>query len=767
MLFEGLCCSSDCSLPMPLPSSFWPISLLMAASLSIAFTLPNIAVAQLDAGNTTLAYTYKARNLNPDDFGIEGRSWEAVLRKMNARFDEKPDDIGLLFQRAIAYREYGARRSLVLRRRDWKRSRLDFEALIERDSTFEDVLYQFAVLQRYDGHFDRALNLLNRQLALRSDQPHVYAALFRLYRQFIFERDQAEVASMFEGDSSSHAMFVRAELERKAGRLREADGMLSDLLQSLSGLPPQIVLLTRARLYYAMGMGNIAEAFVHQAISIIRNPSQARIVLEDFKYILNDEEINRYLTLEAPEEFQAFFSGVIERRNPARSEAVDRRLAEHYRRLLQAETQYAFYESREAYRVGDNARADKMADNDFPMAYWLNGEFGDKGLIFIRHGRPADIVGSVSEGTPFIESWRYLGPKMDFHFEGHANLASLIPTLPLDSDVLEARELWGGIYTRLASTVRLRDRGDKSAQDARVQMEFLNYGSELLDESIGYVQDGLTSDRHQWPDQMQHLPIPYFLAAFQGEDEQTDVEVYFSVPIGLVSNVLKDREQLEIEVGLSVHDMNWQEVYGSLETLKVSASRAKDAVAVDFVRFAALPDSYHVNLHIKIKDTEWLGSYQFDYSVPDYTSRPASSSLLISDLVPAFEVTPIDRPSRYAKKGLYLRTNPGRGYRREDPFFIYYEIYNLTYANTDLTHFDVTYTLQKENTGRRKGLFRRRASEPLISITYAMEGDAANVAEYGEIDMSAVPAGTYELIVTITDKNTGESTSNVRVIQLG
>ncbi len=224
---------------------------------------------------------------------------------------------------------------------------------------------------------------------------------------------------------------------------------------------------------------------------------------------------------------------------------------------------------------------------------------------------------------------------------------------------------------------------------------------------------------------------------------------------------------LGIEVGLAVHDMDWNEVHSSFETLDVKSNDALDAIAVDYIHFKALPDSYHVNLHVKIADTEWIGSYQFEYVVPDFERVGETPRLMISDLVPAVEITPIDRPSRYAKKGLYLRTNPGRGYRTTDPFFIYFEIYNLTFGSNDLTHFDVTYILQEPEEEGKRGLFRRRKeAETLLSVTYELEGESLNQVEYGEIDMNSVPAGVYELKVVVTDKNSGLETSNTRVIEL-
>ncbi len=751
--------------------------------------------SQQRAAYTYPAYTFKARNLKPADFGFEDRNWDAVLRHMNGRLDEHPDDSDLLFERAIAYREYGVRRALVLRNRDWKRSRQDFESLLQRDSSFNDVLYQYAILKRYDGEFDEARMLLQRQIALKPATSHAIVALFRLYQQVLHEADSTAAEAFIATLDQETVNFLHAMQARKTGRLRDADELLGMLIRNAllkktpvnnasvkrsRLLPLQPVLLARARTYYAMDEPAIAESFVKQAIASISNETAAWLVLEDFKHILDDAEVAAFFEIDTPEGWQSFFLALLRKRNPVRSERVDRRLAQHYRRLIEAEEKYAFYESREAYRVVNNVNKDRMADGDFPQAYWLNGEFGDKGLVFIRHGDPVDIVGSVTPGTPFIESWRYRVPALDFHFEGHGSLAELIPTLPVEADVLEARENWGGVYVRLASAARIKRDGGSFGRRRQNEMDLITYGNELLDESLDDVHAGLTTDRHQWDKSTRPLTVPHFIAAFQGDSSRvpaentlmfeqdenpTDVEVYFSVPIGLLSRALKDRERLGIEVGLAVHDRDWNEIYASFETLDVKSNNSLDAIAVDYIHFKALPDSYHVNLHVKIADTAWIGSYQFDYAVPDFESEGETPRLMISDVVPAVEITPIDRTSRYAKNGLYLRTNPGRGYRTTDPFFIYFEIYNLTFGSDDLTHFDVTYILQ-EPEGAKRGLFKRRKSEPLLSVTYELEGESLNQVEYGEIDMAAVPAGVYELKVVVTDRNSGLETSNSRVIEL-
>ena len=736
-------------------------SSLWASLIVLVWSVGNELTAQSSFLNAP--YTYKARNLRPADYGMSPKSWEGVLKICNARLKENPDDPETLLLRAVAYREYGVRRALLLRARDWKRSEADFATLFSIDSTFQDLHFQYGQLKRYKGEFEHALRLMHTQVDLRPELPYVAPALVRLYRQFLLEKDAEVVQTWLDAHPSGYATFFEAEMLRRSGQLLDADEKMSALLLNRRGLSYQPILLARARIYYALNRSDIAQSYVLQAIETIESEAEARLVAEDFKYIFTDDEADKFLSLNAPLDFKSFFYRLWEQRSPARSEDINRRLRAHYLRLWTAEKDLAYYAPREAYRVTNNVRMDRMADRDFPQAYWLNGEFSDKGLIFIRHGNPNTTVHSVSEGTPYLESWRYLDPDMDFHFEGFSNLAELIPSLPLDMGALEAREIWGGIYARLASSVRQRDGLQGVDRSSMNQMDLLTFGNELFDQSLKHARKGLSSDRHQWQRSLNHLDVPHVLASFRGSEGETRFEVHYAVPIGEVVPQLEFVDsRVDMKVGVALHDTSWNSVAKTYETIKAPATTDPSIAAIDFFRFDVPPDSYHVNVHAQIDDSDWLGSYQFDHRVPDLSG----TGLLVSDVLPASNITPTTDTGRYIRNGLLLQVNPQAVYSRKNPVFVYFEVYNLTFAGNDRTQYSIRYSLVKPESKRRRVRLFRRKNDPVLSISYEREGDTLTAIEYGEIDMSDVPAGEYDLIITITDQTTGAEAASSRVIRL-
>ena len=704
-------------------------------------------------------YTYKVKNLKPRDYGIEAKTWERALSTLNNRLDESQSDTEALYLRAITRREMGIRKALLLRTLDWKKSTEDFERVIESDSSYRDVLYQYGLLKQYKKDFDQAFQLMQRQQAVTERRGYVEASIFRLYRYFFREHPPAEIEQWFSEYPSAYGAYFHAEERRREGRFEEADRMFSAQLLDDLAIPVQPILLSRARIYYALGQPKIAQSYVNQAIDTIVDEVSARMFFEDFKYILSDVEIERYTKISQPEAFQQFFSNVLEKRNPTRADEVDLRLQVHYERLIEAEKIYTQYEPREAFRVIKSTDSYQTADRDFPRAYWLNGELGDRGLIFMRHGKPNDITGSVTEETTFIESWRYLNPELVFHFEGHAGLGVLIPTLPNVLSVVEAREIWGGGYALLSQSLRRRDNG--LSNDRHYELDIINYTNELFDQGIEDVGKGLTTDRYVWPGDLKHINVPYLVSAFRTDQDQTLVEIHFAIPIGeALEEVDTIPGQMSMDVGFAVHDTMWNALHKQLESRAVALENyTRDDSAIDVIRFIAPPDSFQVNLHVGLDEVRRKGSYLFGYRVPDFTGK----SLLISDIVPALKVTESESANRYTRNGLEVYANPGRGFQRERALAVYYEVYNLTYGANDRTAYTIRYTLEERKKGRR--IFKRKP-EMALSVSVEREGGDRTAIEYGELDVSALKKGAYDLRVTVTDTHTGQQVSAYREIEL-
>ena len=214
-------------------------------------------------------------------------------------------------------------------------------------------------------------------------------------------------------------------------------------------------------------------------------------------------------------------------------------------------------------------------------------------------------------------------------------------------------------------------------------------------------------------------------------------------------------------MGFTVHDTLWNTIHKERYTRNAALSEDTQLSAIDLIRFEADPDTYYVNLHVGINEAQRKGSYLFGYSVPEYNAN----ELGMSDIIPAVQVTPTTRTGRYIKNGLEVQANPGRGFRKDDPLYVYFEIYDLAFSSEDLTNYTVQYTLEGHSEANKRRLFRKKQSTAL-SISFDREGAERAPVEYGELDVSSIRKGLYYLTVTVTDNVANRSVSAHRVIEL-
>ena len=724
--------------------------------------------------SVVISDAYAVQQVPPDSIQVQDESkrsseeenWNRTVRQYSDVLDEDPENLEARYFRAIAYRELSKILTLrelissVIRGRvalDKERARQDFEYILARDSLYREVLFQYAVLQRYHKAYPEAIALVKDQIRLKPEIAEAYIGLMSIFKHF-FHYAGAEAASTFvEKDGSDYARFFEGELLRQGGHYHQARRLLEALLTSDLKMPAQPILLSLARIHYALDEHEAAQAYYNRAIESIRSSVEALFVFEDIKYIISDDELNRFRSLQTADEYQSFFLAFWSKRNPLPAQGFDVRMAEHYRRLLKAEEDYAYY----GFRTWHN-NPDPLTTFRFPEAFSLNDEFNDKGLIYIRHGEPSDWARVSGLDIETNESWRYLDPDMEFHFEMVAggNNWRLVPTLQMHPEVLDSRAVWGGTYHVLARA--LSDRLSGGARAAMAASELVAAESILIDESRENVQMGFSTDRHTWERPLEHMNIPFTLATFRGENGEALLELYYALPIGHLSRQ-QDEVTFPFELGMAVHDTSWQTVGRLLETKQLPYTSDLTAAAFDFFYLTVPPDSYHVAFHGRLLESDLIGAFKTDIRVPDFSKL----GLQTSDLLLAYDISATRTTSHYTKGGLYVTVNPTQRFDRNRTVFVYFEIYGLTLGADDLTRYTIEYTLVPEKPQRRiLRLFRSNDNRPSLSLKTTSSGEELAPIEHAEIDASRVDPGLYSLTVTVTDEYIGTTATRSISVEL-
>ncbi|HEX7069658.1 MAG TPA: tetratricopeptide repeat protein, partial [Rhodothermales bacterium] len=404
-------------------------------------------------------------------FAFENGDWAEAEDQFRAAIRLKPEELEARYYQAMVKREQGRHRPPLTGwlLDEFRDSRDLFEFILARDSTYRDVLFQYALLEQYRNDERAAMTRAAQQVRLKPDDPASIAGLFRMGRMYASLRGTKQT-DWLEPLTPEYAKLFRAEALRREGALGESQQLLLEVLQGIGDVPRAAVHLLLARVFAAGHHNEAAEVQFWSAVDAIATPSDAALVFEEVKYVLNDEEIEDYESLRDAEDFRAFFRMVWARRDPMPAAASNARLVEHFRRLNLAEESYEYFRPRTFFNDPDIHSA--LA---FGRIYTLNHNFNDKGLIFIRHGPPdARIFTSDEEGAlnralsqpmgpsgfdsgprglmePLpTESWRYYqsgnSPELTFHFATKAGGNWRLIAAPMWLQALHDRREWGDVY---------------------------------------------------------------------------------------------------------------------------------------------------------------------------------------------------------------------------------------------------------------------------------------------------------------------------------
>ena len=670
--------------------------------------------------------------------------------KAGGKFDKilkwDPDNIEAHYYRAIAHRETGKFKALLLRKLDWDNARKHFLHVIERNRRFRDVLFQYAVLKRYREKFEEAVALGQEQIELKPDLPGVRAGLLWLYRALIRHRSADQAESWLKRQVWDQARYALAELWRRQGKLDQADSLVQDLLARPLRMSRQPLYLMLAKIYYAQKKPEMAQRFYWRAVDSIQDDVDARMVFENVKYILSESELEAYGRLQTVPEKIRFFRKFWARRDPTPAANYNIRLREHFERLMYAEKYYEF----DGFRTWFNS-PDKFKYLKFPATYRLSNEFNDKGLIYIRHGPPDEREVTVTASAPTNESWRYWKrgdqPEMIFHFVIDKNAAGnnwrLTPIIT-HPQMLADRVTWGNVYHRLLN--------------AR-PFEILELETEMAEESAKAVEVGFETDRHSWPDSIRALDFRYLPATFRGPNDSTLVEIFYAVPLQPLIDKYGEGSELRFEQGLAIEDtVTWRMHYRTVRFSVLKPEQIRTGGDVSFIErflFKLPPGPYRASLHIRPENTPWLGGYQFDLEVPDY----ATQQLSMSDLQLAFQIQPAPpQKTKFVKGDLQVVVNPMSRFARNQPVYAYFEIYNLQVDDGGIARYRILYTL-KLLKSTRKGLKKvfgwfGGGGKSSISLSTERENPGPTAIEWVSFDVGKMKPGEYEMVIKIQDRLT-------------
>ena len=284
--------------------------------------------------------------------------------------------------------------------------------------------------------------------------------------------------------------------------------------------------------------------------------------------------------------------------------------------------------------------------------------------------------------------------------------------------------------------------------------------------SIQYYQDIVKQMPEFWgttyPDPDMRVDFSYYTAAFKGEEGLTDVEIYYTIPVGNVkAERKKGIKKFICDQGVYIFDSNWNEL--SRVENKVQMPADKD---INYgVEFRLRPGKYNLAFEVWEKHNAFFGQYKLPAEIP-----VIKDSLFVSDIILG---VPEKDESIFRGRAALFDIFPRASFEfNENMLKAYLEVYNLTLKNKK-TNFTVNLSVSsvREDKNILSRIFRFftgkketvRIKETIITSSYKYSGSSAEDYVVNEIDISKLKTGMYLLSYEVIDDISGKVSSSERM----
>jgi tetratricopeptide (TPR) repeat protein len=687
------------------------------------------------------------------------RSWSGAIDAFERASELDVSSLDARYHLGCAYAERGRSRYLIERlmglviQSSFDKARSHFHWVLSRDSLFRDALYQLALVFYFQREYRDAIPLALKQIEMKPDLRNGHSGVLKIYREAIASWSASDVAERTHQPENDYDRFFHAEYLRRNGRLEEADSCLREMREKPGIVRPQLILQSLARIKAKERLPDEVEQLVTESIVLIRTMADADLVFEDVKYLFSDKELVRYDALVSASEARQFFNAFWTKRNPYPAQRANARIVQHYERLAYAEEFFA--------QFGRKTFAAETMPIDFPQAYFLNEEFNDKGIIYLRHGEPNRKINTLSSGsfsgpTESNESWLYFATPeygemlFDFYIPLGAHLTEwrLIPVLP-DRAMWEERAEYSHKYSRLAF-------GTSSG----ITQNML----ESTEQGKREIESGISTDRFSFADTLRYYQSPISIICFRGSKGRTRMDIgYVVVPSEIAKGFPDTVRSFEVETQYSLYTPAWKRAALSRKSQAYGRTGSMGDVTIEMFSASVMPDSYFVAWQAKSLRAKMVFNGERHVLAPDFSG----SSLNISDIELAYTIVPAKPGDGFAKGSLSVVPNPLGKCPLDHPLYLYFEVYNLAKDANGNTSYTIEYKLASVEIKRPllASIFGSR-KKTSIAVPSERSGKENWSPEHMALDVSELEPGKYNVQVTLKDRVAGTSVSRSIAVEI-
>ncbi|HUP00532.1 MAG TPA: GWxTD domain-containing protein [Gemmatimonadota bacterium] len=657
------------------------------------------------------------------------------------------------------------------------------------------------VLESLKKLFDRdhiSMAIKAFEKALEAD-PAFHPARYNLalaYRQARgtenYRRALAELQRLVdEAPDFPDASLLLAITYRDAGNLQGLIAAAESLPAGTSSFPPAGRQLLLA---YALANTDRPEegaAAYWTGIDAIATERESELYWYDIRPLASVEENDAFLARDL-EDRRSYLRNFWQRSADPSFVSANARLVEHYRRLKTVI---------ENYRLGLPERRHYSGIAAY-VPPWQTG-FDDRGVIYLRHGKPDDVATYSGPAVERNVSWKYeraSGDPLVFHFVSDEDVEDFKLVRRLGDAVIQGSTKLTGqtvLNTNCSIGRLVNDPCDSYdsrilASDLRVVQDLYSSRGHLdpyydraatnLDPQILEVEESdLARDvafgttTHSFAPETGGEPLGYPVdpVPFKNAAGGTTLAFYFALPtaqLGVVPHA-GGGSQVDYRYQLVVNRGDGGDpVARQADDVTVASARpiSREAgVMLPAVRSLEVPPGeYGYGMQVTDLNSGRRGVVRGTLVADDFST----GGLSMSGVVLADRIEPATDPGNpFVRWGRFkVLPLPSHMFRRAQPVFVYYEVYGLDSGSTGEPRYRTTYTLESQEPDRNVvARFFSALGELLTggaeegAITYSFERSQAGaehavpLLEFFSLDVSDSDPGVYRLTVEVEDLEAG------------
>jgi len=673
--------------------------------------------------------------------------------------NDDPELARRTFEQALAIRDTDPRVFLGLGRSylDRKDRRIRIFQIIER-------IFDKDFVTRAVASFQRAVELA----------PDSWEAHYWLASAYMRRYDPGDARLALEHMSRAYRLgglqrdipLKLAILHKAAGDLENAEEILRRAEAERGSAGDPYVNLELAKISLSRGRLNDCLHYYWLGVKQISNRDQLKAYFNDVAILATEAEHTEFARLNI-HDAEKFFRDFWYSRDFDMNLTPGVRLIQHYGRVQEADS---------LYRVPFRTRSPGIS----PLMAYVPPEnipYDDRGIVFIRHGRPGQTFTHRGEGLHPNETWVYYRDDGDLIL----NFVALkgIYEYQLVSSLTAAVMNYRGFYTTVSSGPEENDRLHWMAELYSSRMEVGNgiyvrllnnlydpfVHLEEYEQNVISIQTALRTESVPYP-YGERLESYYDLVEFRGDsDEKSTIEFYSGVPGREITFTNgSGHYNYEIKSQVGIYDRNWNQVKWLEQVDKhstiISPKDLENREVVGIGKVDLSPGEYYY--FVKIQNGISLGNFNGRITVGSY----GRDSLQTSQILTARNIyaSPVDS-SKFRHHGLEIEPHPSRTFHPSEKMYAYQEIYNLTPDREGNYSYRVTYSMALIERDRNvfgkiydtfKTLMGDDPGQEHVVLTFDKKKapvDKGMVQEDVGIDLTENSNGLYELSILVEDLN--------------